>query len=198
MLIRHADPERDAAACAALYAPYVNPGVASLEERPPEPHEFTDRIRIISRDYPWLVAEIDGDVVGYAYASRHRDRASYRWAADVTVYISSAHHRRGIGRALYGALLERLLAQGVYEVCAGITLPNESSVGLHESLGFVPVGVYRNIAYKFGSWRSTGWWQKTLRPHLGDQPPAEPAPPEPARPEPAGPESPPPARSAGD
>ena len=171
MRVRHADPDRDAAACAAVYAPYVNPGVASLEERPPEPPEFRERIRIISRDYPWLVAEIDGEVVGYAYASRHRDRASYRWSADVTVYISAAHHRRGVGRALYGALFELLVRQGVYEACAGITLPNASSVGLHESLGFVPIGVYENIAYKFGSWRSTGWWRKTLQPHRDDQPP---------------------------
>jgi len=188
MLIRQADPRRDAAACAAVYAPYVDPGVASLEERPPTAHEFADRIRIISRDYPWLVAEIDGEVVGYAYASRHRDRASYRWAADVTVYISGAHHRRGIGRALYARLFELLLAQGVYEACAGITLPNESSVGLHESLGFVSVGVYRDIAYKFGRWRSTGWWQKALRPHIDDQPPADPVPPvPPARPAPPAP-----------
>src|ERR1700679_3266600 len=155
MLIRHADPDRDAVACAAIYAPSVTEGVASLEQRAPEPQELATRIRIIARDYPWLVAEIDDQVVGYAYASRHHERASYRWSADVTVYISAAHHRRGVGRALYTALFGLLAAQGVYEVCAGITLPNESSVGLHESLGFELVGVYRNIAYKFGSWRST-------------------------------------------
>src|SRR5947209_15628470 len=79
VLIRHADPERDAAACAAIYAPHITAGVASLEERAPEPGEMANRIRTISRDYPWLVAEIDGEVAGYAYASRHRDRAAYRW-----------------------------------------------------------------------------------------------------------------------
>ncbi len=105
MLIRHAEPDRDAAACAAIYATSVTDGVASLEERAPEPRELADRIRIISRDYPWLVAEIDADVVGYAYASRHHDRASYRWSADVTVYISERHHRRGSGsRAVRGAV----------------------------------------------------------------------------------------------
>lgn len=177
MLIRHADPAEDSAACAAIYAPSVTEGVASLEERAPEPHEFADRIRIVSRLFPWLVAEIDGEVVGYAYASRHRERASYRWSADVTVYISAAHHRRGIGRALYDALFELLVRQGVYEVCAGITLPNDASVGLHEALGFVPVGVYRDIAYKFGAWWDVGWWQKTLRPHSDQEPPAELGPP---------------------
>ena len=177
MDIRHADPERDAAACAAIYKPSVTDGVASLEERAPEPHEMADRIRIISRTHPWLVAEIDGEVVGYAYGSRHRDRAAYRWAADVTVYISGAHHRRGIGRALYGALFELLERQGIYEICAGVTLPNDGSVGLHEAMGMRPVGVYRDVAFKFGRWRSVGWWQMSLRPRTEGEAPGEIAPP---------------------
>ena len=177
MLLRHADPDHDAAACAAIYAPQITAGVASLEERAPEPHEMSDRIRIISRDYPWLVAVIDDQVVGYAYASRHRERAAYRWAADVTVYISGDHHRRGVGRALYGALFGLLERQGVHEVCAGVTLPNDASVGLHEAMGFVPVGVYRDIAFKFGQWHSVGWWQLSLRPRSEGEPPAELGPP---------------------
>jgi L-amino acid N-acyltransferase YncA len=179
MLIRDADPVRDAAACAAIYAPSVSAGVASLEERAPEPGEFADRIRAVQRIHPWLVAEIDETVVGYAYASRHHERAAYRWSADVTVYISAAHHRRGIARALYEPLFELIARQNIYEACAGITLPNDASVGLHEALGFRPVGVYRDIAYKFGQWRSVGWWQKTLRARAGDDPPAEVGPPVP-------------------
>lgn len=177
MLVRHADPDRDAAACAAIYAPHITAGVASLEERAPEPHEMGDRIRAIARDYPWLVAELDGEVAGYAYASRHRDRAAYRWAADVTVYISSDHQRRGVGRALYSALFELLERQNVHEVCAGVTLPNEASVGLHEAMGFTLVGVYRDVAFKFGQWRSVGWWQMSLRPRPDGGPPAELGPP---------------------
>ncbi len=176
MLIRHADADRDAAACAAIYAPSIAEGTASLEERAPEAHEMAERIRIISRDYPWLVAEIDGEVAGYAYASRHHERAAYRWSADVTVYISARHHRRGVGRALYAALFGLLERQGVHEVCAGVTLPNDASVGLHEALGFVPVGVYRDVAFKFGQWHSVGWWQMSLRPRDG-APPAELGPP---------------------
>ena len=172
MLIRHADPDNDARACAEIYAPSVRDGVASLEERVPEDHEIADRIRAISRNWPWLVAELAGDVVGYAYGSRHHDRASYRWSADVTVYISHHHHRRGIGRALYEPLLTLLADQGYHEACAGITVPNEASVALHESFGFVGVGVYRDIAYKHGAWRSVGWWQKALREHRDDDPPA--------------------------
>jgi phosphinothricin acetyltransferase len=177
MLIRDADPERDAAACAAIYAPSVTAGVASLEERAPDPREFADRIRIIQRTHPWLVAEIGGAVAGYAYASRHHERASYRWSADVTVYVSAEHHRRGVGSGLYERLFGLLTGQGIYEACAGITLPNDASVGLHESLGFEAVGVYRNIAYKFGGWRSVGWWQKTLRDRPDGDPPHEVRPP---------------------
>jgi phosphinothricin acetyltransferase len=178
VLIRDADPDRDAAACAAIYAPSVTEGVASLEERAPEPHEMADRIRITARTYPWLVAEIDGTVVGYAYGSRHHDRAAYRWTADVTVYISDAHHRRGVGRALYATLFPLLERQGIYELCAGVTLPNDASVGLHESLGFKPVGVYRDVAFKFGQWYSVGWWQMSLRPRPDGGRPAELGPPE--------------------
>lgn len=177
MLIRDADPLRDAAACAAIYAPSVTEGVASLEERAPEPGEIADRMRAIRRIHPWLVAEVDDQVVGYAYASRHRERASYRWAADVTVYISSAHHRLGIGRGLYETLFALLTGQGIYEACAGITLPNDASVGLHRSLGFQPVGIYRDIAFKFGRWHSVGWWQKTLRERPDGTRPAEVGPP---------------------
>jgi L-amino acid N-acyltransferase YncA len=177
MRVRDADPERDAAACAAIYAPSVTAGVASLEEQAPPPQDMADRIRSIQHTHPWIVAEIDDVVVGYAYASRHRDRASYRWAADVTVYISEAHHRRGIGRALYEILFDLLIRQGIYDACAGITLPNDASVGLHESLGFHAVGVYRDIAYKFGRWRSVGWWQKRLRERADDEAPPEVGPP---------------------
>jgi L-amino acid N-acyltransferase YncA len=177
MLIRHADAERDAAACAAIYAPSVTEGVASLEARAPEPRELADRIRIVTRTHPWLIAEIDGDVAGYAYGSHHHERASYRWSANVTVYIDAAHQRRGIGRALYADLFDLLVSQGFYEVCAGITLPNDASVGLHESLGFAPVGVYQDIAYKLGSWRSVGWWQKTLMERPLNGPPPEVGPP---------------------
>jgi phosphinothricin acetyltransferase len=174
MLIRDVDAARDAAACAAIYAPSVIHGVASLEEVAPDEAEFARRIAAVTAHYPWLVAELDGAVAGYAYAGQHRERASYRWSTDVTVYVSAAHHRRGIGRALYVRLFALLMEQGYYEAGAGITLPNDASVALHESLGFRAVGVYRDIAFKFGAWRDVGWWQKTLREHAPGASPAEP------------------------
>jgi phosphinothricin acetyltransferase len=172
-VIRHADAERDAAACAAIYAPYVTDTVISLEERPPSTDEMAGRIAEVSEQYPWLVFEDGGEVTGYAYASRHRPRVGYRWAVDVTVYVAPSSHRRGVGRGLYEALFELLRRQGYHVAGAGIGLPNDASVGFHEALGFEPVGVYRDIAWKAGSWQDVGWWQLRLLP-AGDRKPAEP------------------------
>jgi L-amino acid N-acyltransferase YncA len=175
MLIRDAHAERDAGACAAIYAPYVTDTVISLEEAPPSADELTTRIRTTTTTHPWLVAEDAGQVIGYAYAGSHRTRACYRWATDVAVYVSPACQRRGAGRALYETLLPLLGAQGLRIACAGITLPNDASVGLHEALGFRPVGVYRNIGFKHGAWRDVGWWQLELGEPDGQ--PSEPRPP---------------------
>ena len=169
---RHADPERDAAACAAIYAPYVLEGVASFEESPPSAEAMGRRIATASRTHPWLVAERDGQVAGFAYGAPHHERAAYRWAADVSVYVDSAHHRHGIGRQLYERLLTLLRQQGFHVACGGVTLPNDASVRLHEALGFEAVGVYRAIGYKAGAWHDVGWWQ--LRLERIDGPPAEP------------------------
>jgi L-amino acid N-acyltransferase YncA len=174
--IRHADPELDAAACAAIYEPYVRGTVISFEEHPPDAAELSRRIEAISSRYPWLVAEDGGTVTGYAYASQHKDRAAYRWAADVAVYVTRGAQRRGIGRNLYETLFELLVAQGIRLVCAGITLPNQASVALHEAVGFERVGVYRRIGWKAGAWHDVGWWQRELVPP-GSGPPPEPGPP---------------------
>ena len=176
MLIRHADPARDAGACAAIYAPFVTDSGVSMEEQAPDEREFAGRIERISRTHAWLVAERDGAVIGFAYASPHRERPGYRWAADVAVYVSAAERRRGVGRALYEALLPLLARQGLYVACAGITLPNDASVALHEAVGFTPVGVYRGIGLKNGSWRDVGWWQAELIPQ-GAPPRTSPGPP---------------------
>jgi phosphinothricin acetyltransferase len=177
VLIRHADPDADAAACAAVYAPFVTDSVASLEEQPPDAEELAARMRRVCSAYPWLVAELAGQVIGYAYGSQHHVRAAYRWSADAAVYISADHHRRGIGRALYGELLPMLTRQGVYTVCAGISLPNPASVRLHESFGFQPVGIYRDVGFKHGRWWDVGWWQLALREPTAGEAPAELSPP---------------------
>jgi len=172
-MLRHADPERDGAACAEIYAPSVRAGAASFEAEPPSTADMASRIAAIARTHPWLVCERDGVVAGYAYASAHHDRAAYRWAADVAVYVDARRHRSGVGRELYEALLSLLARQRLQIACAGVTLPNDASVALHEALGFEPVGVYRAIGFKRGQWHDVGWWQVRLRPP-GDGPPEEP------------------------
>jgi len=178
MLIRHADANRDAASCAAIYAPFVSASVISFEEQAPGEDEMAHRIEAIGRTHAWLVAEQDGHVTGFAYGSPHRERAAYRWATDVTVYVSPEHRRRGVGRSLYAELLERLTDQGFHVACAGITLPNDASIGLHRALGFSEVGVYRRIGFKCGAWHDVAWLTRELRPPA--VPPAEPSPPEPS------------------
>ena len=175
--IRSADPDSDAAACAAIYAPHVEASATSFEESPPDAAELAERIARTTGTHPWLVAECDGEVLGYAYGCPHRLRVAYRWATDVSVYVDENRRNEGCGRALYVELLGRLRRQRFQVACAGITLPNEASVALHESLGFVPVGVYRRIGWKAGAWRDVGWWQLELEP-AGGEPPAEPLPPE--------------------
>jgi L-amino acid N-acyltransferase YncA len=161
-MLRHADPARDAAACAAIYAPYVADTSVTFEEVAHTAQEFADLIERLSRTHPWLVFEQAGKVVGYANASPHRTRAAYRWAADVAIYVEPAHHRRGTGRRLYEALFELMARQGLRIACAGITLPNDASVALHRSLGFEHVGVYRAIGWKAGTWHDVEWWQLRL------------------------------------
>jgi len=171
--IRFAEPG-DAAAIRAIYAPNVESSAISFELQPPTVEEMAARMAKISSQYPWLVCEIDGVVAGYVYACQHRERAAYRWAVDVTVYVDAAHRRRGVGRALYTTLVELLRQQGYFKAYAGITLPNPGSVGVHEAVGFGPVAVYFNVGYKMGQWRDVGWWQLQLLPETAD--PSEPVP----------------------
>ncbi|HYB99510.1 MAG TPA: arsinothricin resistance N-acetyltransferase ArsN1 family B [Candidatus Limnocylindrales bacterium] len=152
----------DAPAIAAVYAPYVQHTVISFEEIAPTAEQMHDRMAASIASHPWLVACRDGEVVGYAYSSRHRERAAYRWSVDVSVYLSARWHRGGIGRALYTTLLAALRELGFARAYAGITLPNQASVGLHEAMGFTLVGVYQGVGYKNGAWRDVGWWDCRL------------------------------------
>ena len=171
--IRVAVPS-DAKAIAAIYAPFVSDTVVSFEIEPPTPEAMATRIAKTLPTHPWLVAELGGRVVGYAYSGEHRDRAAYRWSVDVTVYVASDKHRAGLGRSLYGRLFEILRAQNFRSAFAGITLPNDASVGLHEALGFKPVGIYREVGFKHGQWREVGWWRLALSDVPGE--PAKPIP----------------------
>lgn len=154
----------DAPAITEIYRPIVESTAISFETVAPDADEMRRRIEHVSGSHPWLVCERDGVVAGYVYASRHRERAAYRWSVDTSVYVDDRFRRRGIGHALYLSLFAVLNAQGYANAFAGITLPSPASVGLHEHVGFTPVGVYRRVGYKLGAWHDVGWWQRSLEP----------------------------------
>jgi len=156
---------------ADIYAPIVAGTAISFETDIPAPAEMEGRIAATLAFAPWLVCADGERLLGYAYAARHRERAAYRWCVDVSVYVRDGCRRGGLGRALYSSLFELLRLQGFCAAHAGITLPNAASVGLHEALGFRPVGVYPRVGFKDGRWHDVGWWQLPLRERT-----AEPAP----------------------
>lgn len=161
--IRAAGPV-DAEAIAAIYAPIVATTAISFETEAPDAAEIGARIAQTQQRLPWLVGvDASGRVLGYAYASRHRERAAYRWSVDTTVYIHEDARGRGLGGALYRELFRQLVALGYFQAFAIIVLPNDGSVALHESVGFRPVGVCRNAGFKLGEWRDVGWWQCELQ-----------------------------------
>jgi L-amino acid N-acyltransferase YncA len=171
--IRDAEPARDAPACAAIYAPHVEGSAVSFEEGAPDAAEMATRIERYGASHAWLVAEREGEVVGYAYATAFNERPAYRWSAGVSVYVGDNARGQGVGRALYQALFDLLRERGFRMACAGITLPNEASEALHERFGFELVGVNREIGWKDGAWHDVGWYQLELAP-AGEGPPAEP------------------------
>ncbi|GAA4535235.1 arsinothricin resistance N-acetyltransferase ArsN1 family B [Amycolatopsis samaneae] len=162
----------DAEACAAIYAPYVIDTTITFETEPPTASEMARRIAAANEKHAWLVLEDDGQVAGYAYGGPFKDRAAYRWSCEVSVYLERGRRRTGGGRALYTALFDRLAERGFRTAVAGMTLPNDASVGLHRAMGFEPVGTYRRIGWKHGAWRDVAWAQRTLL--IDEDPPAEP------------------------
>lgn len=173
MRIRTANPD-DAAAVQAIYAPVVRDTPISFETEPPAVDEMRRRIVDTLAQFPWLVALDESDAVcAYVYAGRYAERLAYRWSVTVTAYVRADRRGRGVGRALYGELLRQLTDLGYCQAYAGITLPNDASVALHESVGFERVGVFANAGHKLGRWHDVGWWQRTLQ---RPDPPPEPRP----------------------
>lgn len=164
----------DAAEILAIYAPYCASTNVTFEVTPPTLEQMRERIARITDEYPWLVAEIDGQVAGYVYASRFRERAAYRWTAEVASYVSPAVQRRGLGRALYSTLISILRLQGFFKAIAGITVPNLPSIGLHESVGFTKAGVFPAVGHKDGQWLDVGWWELSLQPEISNPPDPKP------------------------
>ena len=155
--------EADVPALLAIYRPYVERTAISFETSVPSLEEFARRIRTATVGWAWLVAELDGECVGYAHGSAHRERAAYRWSVETSAYVREGWQRRGIGRRLYAELLEALAKKGFCNAYAGMTLPNAGSEALHRSVGFEPIGVFRRIGWKFDRWHDVKWMQRTLR-----------------------------------
>jgi len=153
----------DAEQIQAIYAPFCRDTPVSFETRPPTVDEMRQRIVKTLSSLPWLVCDDGEQILGYAYASQHRERAAYRWSVDVSVYVREGYRRSGFGRALYTSLLTALRLQGFYNALAGVALPNPGSVGLHEAMGFRPLGVYQGIGFKHGAWHDVLWLQLALR-----------------------------------
>ncbi|WP_193441222.1 GNAT family N-acetyltransferase [Actinosynnema sp. ALI-1.44] len=155
--------ELDAVACAAIYAPYVTDTAITFETEPPAAEEMAVRITAATSTHAWLILEDDdGTVIGYAYGGPFKAREAYRWSCEVSVYLERGRRRTGGGRTLYTALLERLAQRGYRTVAAGMTLPNDASVGLHRAMGFTTVGTYERIGWKHGAWRDVAWAQRAI------------------------------------
>jgi phosphinothricin acetyltransferase len=172
-MIRLARPG-DAAEMLAIYAPIVRETHISFEIEPPSVDEMRTRIEKVLAKDAWLVLERDGRIAGYAYASEYKARLAYQWTIEVTCYVHADARGQGVGAALYRALLAVLRKQGYHTAVAIIALPNAASVRLHESVGFELLGVFREVGFKAGAWRDTGWYQCML-----GSPPGEPQPPKP-------------------
>ncbi len=169
--IRLADPN-DAEQILEIYRFFITDTVVTFEEDVPAVSAFRQRIESILEESPYLVCEHNGEIVGYCYATSYRSRSAYRWNRELTVYIKVGWQAKGIGLALYSALIGILRKQNFGNLLAVITLPNESSIRLHEKMGFKPCAVFNKVGYKMGSWHQVGWWELQL---IQDgEPPQEP------------------------
>ncbi|MHC1762532.1 MAG: N-acetyltransferase family protein [Negativicutes bacterium] len=155
--------EADVTSILEIYLPFIAETVITFEYEVPTLTEFSKRMANIQKKYPWIVCEVNGAVVGYAYASQFNERAAYDWSIDFSIYIRSQYHRQKIGKALYFTLCELLKLQGYYNAYAGIAMPNIKSESFHQSFGFMPIGVYHNVGYKFGDWRDVKWFELRIQ-----------------------------------
>jgi L-amino acid N-acyltransferase YncA len=160
-MIRSATPA-DAAALTAIYNPYIAATTISFEETAVSVEEMAHRIETITAKLPWYVYEIDGQVIGYAYATSWRARPAYQRSVETSVYVSQQHPRKGIGKQLYRALLEDLRGRNFHVAIGGIAMPNAASIALHESLGYRKVAHFPQVGRKFDQWLDVGYWQLLL------------------------------------
>lgn len=176
IIVRSATAE-DADTMLSIYTPYVTETAITFEYDVPSIEEFTNRIHQVQKKYPWLAAEIDGKVVGYAYAGSFKERAAYGWAVEISIYVKQDQKRKGIGIKLYIALETCLIKQGILNVNSCIAYPEKEdeyltkdSVRFHEKLGFKKIGIFHNCGYKFNRWYHMIWMEKMIGKHVEHQP----------------------------
>ncbi|MES2780776.1 MAG: N-acetyltransferase family protein [Bacteroidota bacterium] len=155
--------EKDTVALRDIYAHYVENTHVSFEYRAPDSEEFRERILTITEEFPWLVCLQNDKAIGYAYAHKHRLRDAYQWSPESTIYLAPDFHTKGIGSILYKTLFDVLKLQGYHTVFAGVALPNEKSVGIHQRMGFEDIGIFQKVGYKNGKWHDTRWFQLNLQ-----------------------------------
>jgi phosphinothricin acetyltransferase len=170
MIIRLAN-EQDAEGILAIYSPYITQTSFTFESEVPSVKDFQERITSYLSNWPWLVAEVDGKIAGYAYGSKYRERVGYQWCAECSVYMHDDYQGKGIARILYTTLFKILKEQGYRNVYAVINTPNDRSVQFHESCGFKWFADYEQVGYKLGKWKTVGWWRLILN-DFSDEPAA--------------------------
>jgi phosphinothricin acetyltransferase len=161
VIIRQASSD-DAAAMLEIYRPVVEDTAISFELAVPTVEDFASRIEKYLATHEWLVAEQDGEIAGYAYASPHRPRAAYRFSAEVSVYVHPQYQGKGVGMKLYAALFDSIRKRGFHHAYAGITLPNDASVALHKACGFSEIGTFSEVGFKYDCWHDVSWWQRKI------------------------------------
>lgn len=163
--------EEDVVSILAIYAPYVTDSAITFEYDVPSEEEFRQRIRIISAEYPYFVCESDGQIIGYAYAHRHMERAAYQWNAEISIYIRQGFTGKGLGKTMCQALIDLLRLQGIRNVFSCVTIPNERSAHLHHSMEFSTEGIFQNAGYKCGKWQTIAWFRKNIAPYTNEPAP---------------------------
>ncbi len=153
----------DSAQILNIYASFIRDTTITFEYEVPSLEEFTKRVDSISSHFPYIVAEVNGEIAGYAYSHTLRERAAYQWDAELSIYVSDAYQKLGLGKLLYGAIIELSKLQNIHTVYGCVTAPNPKSDRLHAYFGFEKVGVYHNTGYKHGGWHDVIWYEKQIK-----------------------------------
>ncbi|HMS34094.1 MAG TPA: N-acetyltransferase family protein [Ignavibacteria bacterium] len=154
--------ESDALQISEIYNHYIRNTAITFEEAEIKEDDIIRRIKSVTEEFPWIINEEEGIINGYAYSNRWKERSAYRYSAENTVYVHKDHFGKGIGKMLLQELIVQLKKKGIHSILAGIAMPNEASIVLHEKCGFIKCGTLKEVGFKFGKWVDVGYWEKIL------------------------------------